>query len=164
VVVFGWSPHVTGFVLCLLNWAERVTVVTDGRRLQVDRRHRQLLEENGVEVVEDDATELVGASGQLRGVRLRSGATIPCGMAFFSIVHRPVTDLADRLGCARDDDGYVVVDDSGCTTVPGVYAAGDLVPGLQLVQVAAAKGTTAGVGCALSLQAVLLEAEAIAEE
>ena len=48
--------------------------------------------------------------------------------------------------------GCVVVDERGETTVPGVYGAGDLVPGLQLVQVAAAKGTTAGVGAAQSLR------------
>jgi pyruvate/2-oxoglutarate dehydrogenase complex dihydrolipoamide dehydrogenase (E3) component len=46
----------------------------------------------------------------------------------------------------------VRVDDQGETTVPGVFAAGDLVPGLQLVQVAAAKGVAAGVAAALSLQ------------
>ena len=34
----------------------------------------------------------------------------------------------------------------------GVFAAGDATPGLQLIQVAAAKGTTAGVACALSLR------------
>jgi thioredoxin reductase len=46
----------------------------------------------------------------------------------------------------------VVVDEHGQTTTPGVFAAGDLVPGYQLVQVAAAKGTTAGVGVAESLR------------
>ena len=38
------------------------------------------------------------------------------------------------------------------SSVPGVYAAGDVTPGLQLVQVAAAKGATAGVSCAQSLR------------
>jgi pyruvate/2-oxoglutarate dehydrogenase complex dihydrolipoamide dehydrogenase (E3) component len=33
-----------------------------------------------------------------------------------------------------------------------VYAAGDVVPGYQLIQVAAAKGPTAAVGCAESLR------------
>ena len=35
--------------------------------------------------------------------------------------------------------------------MPGVYAAGDVTPGIQLIQVAAAKGTIAGVACARSL-------------
>ena len=52
------------------------------------------------------------------------------------------------LGCELDDDGYVCVNECGLTSVPGVYAAGDLVPGLQLVQVAAATGVVAGVAVA----------------
>ena len=34
--------------------------------------------------------------------------------------------------------------------MPGVYAAGDVTPGLQLVSVAAASGVVAGVACAHS--------------
>jgi thioredoxin reductase len=55
--------------------------------------------------------------------------------------------LASRI----DDDGYVAVDGNGETTVPGVYAAGDLSPGMQLVRVAAATVTIAGINAALSL-------------
>ena len=44
------------------------------------------------------------------------------------------------------------MDLEGATSVPGVYAAGDVTPGIQLVQVAAAKGAIAGVACAQSLQ------------
>jgi thioredoxin reductase (NADPH) len=37
-------------------------------------------------------------------------------------------------------------------SVPGVFAAGDVTPGLQLVQVAAGSGAVAGIGCAMSLE------------
>ena len=77
---------------------------------------------------------------------------VECELGFFSIAHHPRTDLATQLGCQRDPDGYLVVDANGATTVPGVFAAGDVTPGLQLVQVAAGSGATAGVGCALSLE------------
>ena len=43
------------------------------------------------------------------------------------------------------------IDEHGETSVPGVYAAGDLTTGLQLVQIAAAEGAIAGVHCAHSL-------------
>lgn len=59
---------------------------------------------------------------------------------------------ARALGCELTGEGCVAVDDHGETSVPGVYAAGDLTPGLQLVQVAAAGGAVAGVSCALSLR------------
>ena len=152
VVVFGWSEDVTGFALTLLGWARSVTVVTDGRAFEGDAGCRRRLAEAGVPVVEDDAVELLGPRGGLEGVRLRDAGVVPCGMAFFSIAHEPRTELARRLGCRTTDEGCVEVDDEAATSVAGVYAAGDVTPGLQLVQVAAAKGATAGVACAQSLR------------
>lgn len=152
VVVLGWNAHVAGFALELLDWAASVTVVTDGRRLEGDGRDHRVLADHGVGLVEDDALALVGARGDLRAVRLRNGTELPCGMAFFSLGHRPRTELAERLGCERTAEGCLSVDEHGETTVPGVYAAGDVTPGLQLLQVATAKGATAGVGCAMSLR------------
>jgi thioredoxin reductase len=73
-------------------------------------------------------------------------------LVFFSIAHVPASDLADQLGCRWTDEGCVEVDAQGRTTVPGVYAAGDMTPGMQLVQVAAAGGATAGIACAQSIR------------
>jgi thioredoxin reductase len=152
VVAFGWSEEVTGFALTLLGWAASVTVVTDGRRFEGDDECRARLSANGVPVLEDDAVAFVGSRGDLQAVRLRGGREIPCQVAFFAIAHRFHAELADQLGCERTDEGCVVVDGEGCTSVPGVYGAGDLVPGLHLVQVAAAQGAIAGVACARSLR------------
>jgi thioredoxin reductase len=152
VVAFGWSEQVVGFALTLLGWASSVTVVTDGRRFEGDVRHRELLAAQGVRLLEDDAVELVGPPGALEGVRLRGGELLSCGVVFFTIAHRPQSDLDVQLGCRRNQDDCTVVDEQGATTVPGVYAAGDMTPGLQLVQVAAAEGAVAGVACAQSLR------------
>ena len=152
VVAIGWSEQVVGFALELLGWASQVTVVTDGRRFEGDRGHRDTLERHGVAVLEETALELVGPRGDLRAIRLEGGETVECELGFFSIAHHPLTGLGEQLGCERDPDGYLVVDANGATTVPGVFAAGDVTPGLQLVQVAAGSDATAGVGCALSLE------------
>jgi thioredoxin reductase len=152
VVAFGWSENVAGFALSLLDWAAKVTVVTDGTEFAGDAACQAALERHGVRVLEDDAMALIGSRGDLQGVRLRGGDEVPCQLAFFSIHHRPRSELATLLGCALTSEQCVVVDAEGETTVSGVYAAGDVIPGLQLVQVAAAQGAVAGVGCALSLR------------
>jgi thioredoxin reductase len=152
VVALGWSEDVAGFALELLDWAASVTIVTDGPRFEGDERRREALRRHGVRVLEEDATSFVGSRGDLRAVRLATGEELPCSLAFFSIDHRPRSPLADALGCEYDDEGCLVVDAHGETTVPGIYAAGDITPGYQLLQVAAAKGTSAGVGCARSLR------------
>jgi hypothetical protein len=40
-------------------------------------------------------------------------------MGFFSIAHQPETTLANQLGCALDDQGYVSVDEHHRTLPPG---------------------------------------------
>jgi thioredoxin reductase len=150
VVALGWDAHLAGFAGQLTGWARSVTVVTAGRRFRGDETTRALLARHGIEVVEEAVASLLGPRGDLRGVRLVSGRTIPCSLAFFSIEHRPRVELARSLGCALDPDGYVAVNDCGMSSVEGVYAAGDLVPGLQLTAVAAATGVVAGVACAQS--------------
>lgn len=151
VVAIGWDAHLAGFAATLLNWACSVTVVTAGEGYRGDDTCRALLDRHGITVLEEPVTELVGERGDLRSVRLADGRELPCSLVLFSVAHRPRVDLAVALGCALDEDGYVAVDGEGRTSVPGVYAAGDLVPGLQLTQVAAAKGTVAGVGLASSM-------------
>ena len=152
VVVLGWGAHVAGTALELLDWARQVTVVTGGRAFEGDERHRQALARHHVPVEELEAAELTGSRGELQGVRLSDGTEVPCDLVFFSVAHHPRTELARELGCHLTEEGCVEVDDQCRTSVPGVFAAGDVTPGLQVVQVAAAKGAIAGVACALSLQ------------
>lgn len=152
VVVFGWSDHVTGFARDLLTWASSVAIVTEGPSLRADDEQRAQLRAAGIEVFEDDAIALLGDPGKLEGVKLRGGDTVPCEYAFFSFAHVPRSEIAASLGCELDDEGYVVIDRDSATTVDGVYAAGDCTPGTQLVQVAAAQGTNAGIKCAMSLR------------
>jgi thioredoxin reductase len=152
VVILGWGEQVVSFAVGLLNWADHLTVVTDGRRLGGDDRHRALLARHHIGLVEDDVAALVGDRGALRGVRLASGAVLDADLVFFSIAHRPRLDLARQLGCEVDGDGCLCVDRDGATSVEGCYAAGDITPGFQLAAIAVGKGAASGVACALSLQ------------
>lgn len=150
VVAIGWDAHLVGFASTLLNWARSVTVVTDGRRFAGDEECRATLDTNGVALVEQGAASFVGRRGALESLELADGRCLPTSLVFFSLAHEPRVSLASELGCELDDEGYLIVDREGQTSVPGVYAAGDLTPGLQLVQVAAASGAVAGVGAAQS--------------
>ncbi len=152
VVAYGWDERLVGFATSLLNWASSVSVLTGGRRFEGDQPYRDVLARHGVVVDETPAVRMVGGRGDLQGVELADGRCVPASLLFFSVAHRPRTVLAEQLGCAVDREGYVRVDGEGMTTAAGVYAAGDVVPGLQLVQVAAAQGAVAGVAAARSLQ------------
>ena len=150
VVALGWHPHLVGFASTLQNWASSVTVVTNGVQFQGDDGCRATLAEHSVPLLERTAVRFLGERGDLRGVELEDGEVLPASMVMFSVAHSPRTELAQMLGCRLDDEGYVAVDGSGESSVPGVYAAGDLTPGLQLSLVAAASGVVAGVAAAQS--------------
>jgi thioredoxin reductase len=150
VVALGWDPHLVGFASTLKNWACSVTVVTNGLRFRGDDDCRTQLDDNGIALLEQDAVRFIGERGDLRGVELGDGSVLPASLVMFSVAHSPRTELAEVLGCRIDDEGYVEVDEHGESSVPGVYAAGDLTPGLQLSLVAAASGVVAGVAAAQS--------------
>lgn len=150
VVALGWDPHLVGFATTLQNWAGSVTVVTHGVVFQGDDGCRATLADSGIPLLERRAVRFVGERGALRGVELDGGEVLPASLVLFSVAHQPNTALAEALGCRLDAQGYVEVDDGGESSVPGVYAAGDLTPGLQLSLVAAASGVVAGVACAQS--------------
>lgn len=152
VLAIGWGPHSAGYAIDLLEWGARVTLVTNGERFEGDREARVALERNGIELIEENVEEFVIDGGTMTHARLESGRLLRSDLAFFSIAHEPRAELARELGCSVDAQGYVVVDDHGQTSVEGVFAAGDVTPGEQLIQIAASQGALAGITCAMSLR------------
>jgi thioredoxin reductase len=152
VLAIGWGEHVAGFALDLLDWGARVTLVTNGETFEGDDACRTALGDNKIAILEEKVEEVVTRGDRMHGVRLESGREVPATRAFFSIAHEPRNSLARTLGCTIDELGYVEVGAHGETNVEHVYAAGDITPGEQLVQTAAAEGVVAGIACAMSLR------------
>lgn len=152
VAAIGWSPHVAGFALDLLDWGAKVVLLTTGKSFEGDEACRAALDRHEIEIIEDPVRAVTTNGTEMTGLQLEGGREIPCDKAFFSIAHRPRNALARQLGCELDDQGYVTIGGHGETSVNGVYAAGDLTPGEQLLQVAAAQGAIAGIACAMSLR------------
>jgi len=152
VIVLGAGDQVPAFASEVLDWAASVRIITDTSGPAFDAEQRRNLTEHGIEVVDGPATALVGGPGALTGVRLEDGTCVPGSSVFFSYAHRPAHDLAVGLGCELDDDGQLAVNGFQLTSVDGVYAAGDITPGLQLVVIAMGQGVSAGVACATSLR------------
>lgn len=149
VVVLSWGDRAEGFTHELCAWTRRLTLVTQGH--PIDEGVRARLERGGVTVRTDRALRLEGRDGQVAGVALDDGETVPCDAVFFSIAHRTRAELARALGCALTAEGYVRVDPRQQTTEPGVYAAGDITPTDEAALIAAAQGLTAAVAVHESL-------------
>lgn len=74
-------------------------------------------------------------------VTLEDGSTLDADYLLVAIGRGPKTDGVgfEEVGIAMDR-GFVTVDDNLQTSVPGVYAVGDIVPGLQLAHRGFAQG------------------------
>ncbi|MBI2117618.1 FAD-dependent oxidoreductase [Candidatus Peregrinibacteria bacterium] len=85
--------------------------------------------DNVVLVLERNVVEILG-KGKVTGVRLDTpfdGKDIlPLDGVFIEVGADPASDLAKEAGCALDAKGYVRVDAAQATTVPGLFAAGDI--------------------------------------
>jgi thioredoxin reductase len=98
---------------------------------------------------------VVPQGDRIYALALEGGMHLDCDHIFFALSQRPADDLGAQLGCERDDEGQIVTFSHQRTSVPNVWAAGDITPGPQLAIVAAAEGTVA----ALSIHKSLVPAE-----
>ena len=99
----------------------------------------------------DDVAGLRAEGGSVQAVVRHDGSEVPCDGV---LVHAPLRrrdDLAERLGLELVEDGRVAVDALMRTSVPGVYAVGDLAVAPQQVAVALGSGHLAGVAATREL-------------
>lgn len=131
----------------LREWAPDVVLFSGGYEPTAEEADR--LATRGVAVEQGKVTRLVVADGRLTGVELADGRVVARSAVFVNPVFVPKDTLLTDLGCEQVDGPMlrtVRVDAAGRTSVPGVWAAGNVVdPTAQLISSAGA-GATAAVG------------------
>ncbi|MAQ84058.1 MAG: thioredoxin-disulfide reductase [Maritimibacter sp.] len=163
VVVIGGGNTAVEEALFLTNFASKVTLVHRRDSLRAEKiLQKRLFEHPKVEVRWNTTVEEVYGADQPRGVegvKVRDVTTgeessIPCDGFFVAIGHAPASELVkDQLETHMG--GYVVTKpDSTETSIPGVFAAGDLTDHKYRQAV-----TSAGMGCMAALEAERFLAE-----
>ncbi|HEY1353583.1 MAG TPA: FAD-dependent oxidoreductase [Ktedonobacteraceae bacterium] len=102
-----------------LFWSEVLDPVASDMVLQEERR-------DGIEVrCGEEIAKVLGTGGQVSGVLTTRGEHIPCELVLIAIGIEPLTDFirAGGIACGRG----VQVDETMGTSVPGIYAAGDVI-------------------------------------
>jgi len=163
VVVIGGGNTAVEEALFLTNFASKVTLIHRRDSLRSEKILQDRLFKNPkVEVLWNHTVEeVVGDEEPLgvTGVRARHVETgeiteVPCTGFFVAIGHAPASELVkDQLETHMG--GYVVTQpDSTATSIPGVFAAGDLTDHKYRQAV-----TSAGMGCMAALEAERFLAE-----
>jgi thioredoxin reductase len=146
VGVIGWGKKAVGLALKLLTWTDDLTIFTDGHPRDWNEEHTSKLLSHSIDVKKDKIASLEGSGDQVKAAVLSSGEKVPVDAMFFTIGVERSCLLAEEIGCKVDDEHpNIIVNDHKETSVEGVFAVGDLVPGSQLAITSAADGAVAAI-------------------
>lgn len=151
VGVYGWNRSAAILCLYLLNWAESTVMLTDGNEPELKENARVALEKYGVPIRTEKIERFRGVKNCLVAADIENGDPIPIEAVFFHLGSPLATDIANRLGCEREKGTDLQVDRGLETTVPGVFAAGDIAGAPYLAITAAANGVRAAIAVHRSL-------------
>lgn len=144
------AAHLLPFAIQARGWTRQMVAFTGGA-FEVAEEDQQRLAAAGVRLEMAPVVRLLARDGRLAAVELASGASVPCEVLFAHPPQRQV-ELVRALGVALDEHGFVQVDPMRReTSVPGVYAAGDLATRMQGAVLAAATGAQAAAALNLEL-------------
>lgn len=157
VVVIGGGNTAVEEALFLTKFASKVTLVHRRDELRSEKiLQDRLLKHDKIEVIWDSTLEEIvgdenplGVTGaRIKNVKSGEETLIPTDGVFIAIGHAPSTELfVDQLE-TKQGNYLVTVPDSTATSIPGVYAAGDVTDDTYRQAV-----TAAGMGCMAALEA-----------
>jgi thioredoxin reductase (NADPH) len=161
VAVVGGGNTAVEEALYLANIASKVYVVHRRNEFRAEKilidRMMQAVEEGKIELVTPYVVdEILGDDSGVNGLKIKHVDTgeekvLPVKGVFIAIGHKPNTDIFE--GQLEMQNGYIVVKsgqhgDATATSVPGVFAAGDVSDWIYRQAV-----TSAGTGCMAALDA-----------
>jgi thioredoxin reductase (NADPH) len=163
IVVIGGGNTAVEEALFLTNFASKVTLIHRRDELRAEKiLQDRLLKHPKIEALWfHQLDEVIGTDSPLgvEGVRVKNVKTgeiteIACKGVFVAIGHSPATELVKDV-LETHSGGYVVVEPGSTrTSIPGVYAAGDLTDDTYRQAI-----TSAGMGCMAALDAEKFLAE-----
>jgi len=141
VGVIGSGQHGVAEAVFLRGFTADVTLIAPDKAMKVSAVDRLALEGAGIETVDGPAEAVAIAEGSITVDTAEGHFTFDSVYpALGSDVH---CQLAEMVGARLNDDGCVGVDAHMRTSVEGLYAAGDLVIGLDQISNAMGQGGVA---------------------
>lgn len=150
IAVYGRGRRGYEMARALTAWSHDIVLCTDGRA-RYDLAARRDLVRNGIQLIERRVKLLDGVRGRLRAVVFANGESVARDALYFDTPSRGQSQLAQKVGCQFSRDGEILCGKYEATSVPGVFAAGNIIGDVQLSIVAAAEGARAAFGINRSL-------------
>ena len=147
-VVGGGNTAVTD-ALYLNNLGAQVTVVHWRDSLRCEAKLQESLKESGIRVLWNSEVKEIIGDKTVKSVRIENNKThavteMQADGVFVAIGYVPNNEIAKALGLELNNEGYIKVDLTTMrTSMPHVYAAGDITGGLKQIAVAVGQGSIA---------------------
>lgn len=144
------EAHINHMTKLLYNWSQDLIVFTNGHQLsdiiQNEFQRKKIMVYTAI------IKNLHGDEGNLYSIELETGENIVRSGGFVvPSFYRP-NNLAIQLNCQVDENGGIITDNAGRTTVSGVYVAGETEKaGPSSLMIAAADGFKAATSINLDL-------------
>ena len=148
VLVIGGGNSAATEALYLNRIGVKCAIVHRRDQLRCDAKLEEDLQKNNIPVYWDSEVKAVRGDGVLEEAVLynkKTGAetVVKTNGVFIAIGHNPNNQLAVDLDLDLDDSGYIEVDENMATSMPRVYAAGDITGQIKQIVAAAGQGAVA---------------------
>ena len=160
VCVVGGGDTALEESLFLTKFASKVSVIHRRDQLRASKIMRERAQKNPkIKFIWNSVVSEVAGNTCVEGVKVQNLVTktesvIPCSGFFVAIGHQPNTKVFEGI-LKLDEKRYIVTDGRTRTSVPGVFACGDVMDSMYRQAI-----TAAGTGCMSALEAErFLEAE-----
>jgi thioredoxin reductase (NADPH) len=144
IAVIGFGARGLGEAAFIARtYSDDVTLLTLGQRLELDPEQRRVAGQHRVRIVEEPIAGLEVAGDRIAAIRTGSGQEHRFDVLYSALGLKYRTELALALGARHDPSGALLVDEHNQTSVKGLYAAGDIVRGLDQIVLAMGHAATA---------------------
>ena len=137
VAVIGRGAKGVNEARFLHHYTDDLTLFTLGEGHDISEDERAALDEIGIPMVDEPLLEVCTEADAIVGLTTRSGKTYRFDTLYSALGCDVRSDLARGIGAACDGVGQIVVDDKLRTTIPNLYAVGDVANDLNQITVAA---------------------------
>lgn len=136
IAVLGHGAQAVGEARFIRTYSPYVTLLTLGERMALSIEERGDLDAAGIAVIEEPVAAVGTCEDDSTRLTLESGHILDFDTLYSALGVTARSGLAEQLGVAMDEDGRLIVDRHQRSSVPGLYAAGDVVSTLNQIAVA----------------------------
>lgn len=151
VGIVGGSNSAAMAAIMLSEHASKVFLIYRGQFLKCEPIVAENLEKNSeVKIIYNTNVTMIGGEKRVEFIEIdneyEGKKSLKLDGLFIEVGSIPFVNLIRKLGVKTDQNGFIIIDQSGATNIDGIYAAGDITNGsngLRQIITAASEGAIA---------------------